>query len=202
MAKNSVRQIYDKLGANYDRWTRVMDSSGINKFRKQLLERASGRVLEVAVGTGKNLQFYPPGCDLTGVDLSPRMLEVANERATQQKLPFTPQIGNVEALTFPNESFDTVVCTLGLCTFPHPEQAVSEMRRVCKPSGQLLFLEHTRPQNPWVAFALDKLERFTIPRLGCHAGRNTLESVRLSGVMVTEEVRRLGGLLFTLQATP
>jgi len=101
-------------------------------------------VLELAVGTARNLAHYPPTVRVTGIELSPEMLAIAQRRAQELGRDADLRLGDAEALEFPDASFDTVVCTLALCTIPNPRQAVAEARRVLRPGGRLLLLEHVR----------------------------------------------------------
>src|SRR5204863_9364628 len=104
--------------------------------------RAVGEVLEVAVGTGRNLPFYPEGTRLTGVDWSPAMLGIARLRAAGLGREADLRQGDAQALDFPDESFDTVLCALGLCAIPDDRRAVTEMARVLRPGGRLLLVDH------------------------------------------------------------
>lgn len=110
--------------------------------RSRLCGRAEGRVLEVAVGTGQNLGYYPPGVELTGVDLSPGMLAEARARAAGLGLRAELAEGDAHDLAFGDGSFDTVVCTMALCEIPDQRRALAEMRRVLRPGGPLLLIDH------------------------------------------------------------
>jgi ubiquinone/menaquinone biosynthesis C-methylase UbiE len=105
---------------------------------------AKGDVLEIAVGTGRNLSRYPDGVRLTGIELSPEMLAIARERADELGSKADLRIGDAQALDFSDASFDTVVVTLALCTIPDDRKAAAEARRVLRPGGRLIFMEHVR----------------------------------------------------------
>src|ERR1039457_5639832 len=104
--------------------------------------RAVGDVLEVAIGTGRNLPYYPDGIRLTGVDLSAQMLGIARDRAAGLGRQADLRPGDAQVLDFPDGSFDTVLCTLGLCAIPDDHRAISEMARVLRPGGRLLVADH------------------------------------------------------------
>jgi ubiquinone/menaquinone biosynthesis C-methylase UbiE len=106
------------------------------------LQQASGKVLEVAVGTGKNLNYYPRGCRIIAVDLSREMLNIARNRAAKLAKQVSFLVADAEALPFPDNSFDTVVSSVSTCTFPNPVAALKEIARVCRPEGKVLLLEH------------------------------------------------------------
>src|SRR6266540_3031170 len=117
--------------------------------RRWVCSQARGDVLDVAVGTGRNLHYYPEDVHLTGIDVSRAMLEIAGQRAEQLGRAVDLCVGDAQALDFPDESFDTVVCTLALCTIPDDRRAVAEARRVLRPDGHLLLMEHVRsPVRP------------------------------------------------------
>jgi ubiquinone/menaquinone biosynthesis C-methylase UbiE len=139
-----VRRHYDQAAPGYDRQMEAAERFLGGDGRAWVGQRARGDVLEIAIGTGRNLPYYPPDVRLRGIDLSPEMLELARQRAASLGRAIDLRIGNAEALPFPGASFDTVVDTLGLCTIPDPRAALVEARRVLRPGGRLLLWEHVR----------------------------------------------------------
>jgi SAM-dependent methyltransferase len=141
-------------------------------------------VLEVAAGTGVNLGHYPAGIDIVFVDLSPSMLARARSRGA-------PKVVVMDAgqLAIRDGSFDTVVSTLGTCTFPDPVEALREMRRVCRPGGRILLLEHGRSSRPRVAAWQDRRAAKHAGYLGCWWNREPREAVRLAGLDVAPHRR-------------
>ena len=139
-----VQRIYDESARRYDRQIKIFERLLFRGGREWVCSQARGEVLEVAVGTGRNLPFYPKEVNLTGVELSPAMLEVARSRAQELGVEADLRIADAQALPFPDEAFDTVVMTLSLCTIPDDRKAVSEASRVLKSGGRLLLLEHVR----------------------------------------------------------
>jgi len=155
-----VRAIYERMAGGYDRmiatWERLLFTDG----RRWVCSQARGDVLEVGVGTGRNLDAYPAGVRLIGIDLSPAMLGLARAKARQLGVDVDLQLGDAQALSFASESFDTVVVTLALCAVPDDRQAIHEAARVLRPGGRLVWLEHVRsPVAPvhWVQQLLDPL---------------------------------------------
>jgi ubiquinone/menaquinone biosynthesis C-methylase UbiE len=179
-----LRRFYDEYAGDYDRWMRFYDSLMVGDGRRRVCSRASGRTLELAIGTGLNLPFYPDGVHLTGVDLSPAMLAVAGRRARQLGINAELLLGDAYALNFPNDRFDTVVATLFLSTVPDPRRATAEIRRVLKPGGRLLLLDHVR--SPIRAARL--VERLLDPPMrkfaGVHLLRNPLDYLGAVGLRV------------------
>jgi len=139
-----VRRIYDESAGRYDRQIGFFERLLFGGGREWVCSRARGEVLEVAVGTGRNLPFYPKEVRLTGVELSPAMLEVARARAQELGVEADLRVGDAQALPFPDDAFDTVVMMLSLCTIPDDRRAVAEASRVLKTDGHLLLLEHVR----------------------------------------------------------
>ncbi|GBG33460.1 2-methoxy-6-polyprenyl-1,4-benzoquinol methylase, mitochondrial [Hondaea fermentalgiana] len=137
---------FDSLAKEYD--DRISTSermAGILRLRKGLLGDVKGETLEVAAGTGRNLEYYPHGARVTLTDTSPKMLERAKEKAQDiEGLSLRVGVGGAEDIPFPDDTFDHVVDTFGLCSMPDPRAALLEMRRVCKPDGDIRLLEHGR----------------------------------------------------------
>ena len=133
MTVHQLQSAYDEIADQYEKkiWfdQRVL---GVARLRKNLLSKATGKILEVACGAGSNLPFFPTGSDITAVDLSPNMLQVARGNATKHGLNVNLAVMDAEHLEFPDGSFDTVVSTLSTCTFPDPVKALQEIKRVCR----------------------------------------------------------------------
>ncbi|MCI0157046.1 class I SAM-dependent methyltransferase [Leifsonia shinshuensis] len=163
--------------------------------------RAHGRVLEVAVGTGRSLPYYPRGTMLVGIDLSPEMLAIARARADGAGIPAELREGDAEALPFGNGEFDTVVCALALCSIPRPGRALSEMARVVRPGGSVVLVDHTRSDRALVYAGQWVIERFTIPLQGEHLTRRHRGEVEAAGLKVVEHERLRSGAVERIRAT-
>ena len=196
-----IREIYDRLAPRYDRREALVEWL-LRGYRRKLLRRARGRVLEVGIGTGRNLPYYPPGCQITGIDLSPEMLKRAEERAARLGRDVTLLPMDVEELSFPSGSFDTVVSSLTLCTVIDPIQALSEMARVTAPGGRLLLLEHGRSPYLWLSRLLDRIAPRQVEKYGCHPNRNVPALVQAADLVILKSERHLLGVLHLLWARP
>src|SRR5207237_7874009 len=128
----------------YDREMRVFEKLLFGGGREWVCSQAEGEVLEIGVGTGRNLPFYGEGVRLTGVELSPAMLEIARGRAREFGRDADLRVGDAQALDFPAERFDSVVCTLSLCTLPDDRAAVADVRRVLRRAARLLLFGPVR----------------------------------------------------------
>jgi ubiquinone/menaquinone biosynthesis C-methylase UbiE len=160
-----------------------------SRWRKEALSCLKGRVLDVGVGTGKNLEYYPKGCSVTGIDNSERMLEKAQKSAENMK-NVTLLLMDAEHLDFPDKSFDYVVTTFVLCSIPDPLMALKEMRRVLKPSGEMINLEYVRSSNHSIAWIEDLINPFIIFLMGFHENRRTTEIIGSAGFTI-EDVKNL-----------
>ena len=186
---------WDKQARRYDRQIEPWDRRLFGDSRPWVCSRAVGDVLEVAVGTGRNLPFYPEGVRLTGVDWSPAMLAVARERAAALERDVDLRQGDAQALDFPGDSFDTVVCALGLCAIPDDRRAVTEMARVLRPGGRLLLVDHIAASARTLRAAQWLYERISIPLAGEHFRRRPLRHVRDLGLLIEETERLKLGLI-------
>ena len=194
------RRYWDKHSASYDNQMRFFDRILFGDSRSWVCSQATGDTLEVAIGTGLNLPLYPPSIKLTGIDLSPAMLAIAKQRAHDLGRDVDLREGDAEALPFPGESFDTVVCTFSLCAIPGDARAVSEMTRVLRPGGLLLLADHIAAAA-WPARAIQRvLETFTVPLQGEHFLRRPLHRVQAQGLTVERRERFKLGLTERLAA--
>ena len=183
------RRVWDRAASGYDKQIAFFERTWFSGGREWLGERAHGRVLEVAIGTGRNLLYYPTDVTVVGVDLSPAMLSVARQRAARLGRDVDLREGDAQHLTFDDASFDTAVCALSLCTIPSPVAAVGEMRRVLRPGGRLLLLDHIGSTWPPVYAAQWLLERVTIPAAGEHFTRRQIPLVKAAGFQIVEADR-------------
>jgi len=181
------------FSACYEAGLRKTEEAGLREVRHELLAGARGRVMEVGAGTGLNLEHYPEGVEgLTLTEPDPHMTKRLREklaslgRSTEISVIGAP----AEKLPFPDDSFDTVVVTLVLCTVPDPAAALREISRVLKPDGQLLFLEHVRSNDPALAKWQDRLERpWRFLGDGCHCNRDTVAAIDGAGFQLGEVER-------------
>ena len=191
---------WDRKSATYDREIGVLDRRIFGDSRHWACCQATGEVLEVAVGTGLNLPHYPADAVVTGLDLSGRMLDLARSRARDLGREVTLQQGTAHALPFADASFDTVVCTLGLCAIPDHETAVDEMIRVLRPGGRLVLLDHVAGSSRLTRAVQWLLERITVPMAGEHFLRRPLHLVEARGLVVEQRERFKLGVVERLVA--
>ncbi|MFI5897877.1 class I SAM-dependent methyltransferase [Actinoplanes sp. NPDC051513] len=195
-----ARRVWDKAAPDYDRQIAFMERIWFAGAREWLGGRARGRVLEVAVGTGRNLPYYRPDVELAGIELSPAMLAIARRRAAGNGRAADLREGDAEHLPYPDACFDTVVCALSLCTIPSPAAAIAEMRRVLVPGGRLLLVDHVRSTWPPLRAAQWLAERITIRTAGEHFTRRQLPLVEAAGFTLVETERLKAGTIERLHA--
>jgi ubiquinone/menaquinone biosynthesis C-methylase UbiE len=178
------------IAALYDRMGAASEREGLAARRQQLLADARGRVLEVGAGTGLNVEHYPEGIEeLVLVEPEPAMVRKLEQRLQELGRPARIVAAEAGALPFPDGSFDTVVCTLVLCSVDDTSRALDELRRVLQPDGSFIFMEHVRSQDPGTARLQDRINplwRFI--NNGCNCNRATLSLIE--GAFSVDEVER------------
>ena len=154
-----TRTRYQRLSPFYD-LMEGMAEFRYDPWRKKLWSLVSGsKVLEVGVGTGKNMPHYPKGIQITAIDLTPGMLDVARRHAEKLRPNVDLRLGDAQSLDFPNSSFDTAVATFFFCSVPDPLLGLRELARVVKPDGKILLLEHIRSENEVIGKVMDALNQ-------------------------------------------
>lgn len=195
-----ARRIWDRTAPKYDKrvsfWERHLFEDG----RQWVCSQARGDVLEIAVGTGRNLPFYPPGARVTGIELSQGMLDIAVARAEELDAKADLRLGDAQALDSPDEGFDTVVCTLSLCSIPDDRRAVAEIKRVLRPGGRVLLLEHVRTPSPLVRAFQWLFNLVTVPLEGDHQLREPLSHLRAEGFEIEKLERLKWGIVARIAA--
>ncbi len=184
----TVQHRYDRQAARYDFTEAPMELLVMGRGRRRLWEQipAGSNVLEVGVGTGKNLRWHPPDVSVTAVDFSPKMLERATRRARETGVPAELALMDAQGLAFAADSFDVAVATCVFCSVPDPALGLREVRRVLKPSGRLLLLEHVRSGLPVVGRTMDLLNPVTVRMGGVNINRDTLANVQRAGFRLGE----------------
>ena len=194
------RRYWDKASVSYDRQMQFCDRVLLGDSRPWVCAQATGRTLEVAIGTGLNLPLYPPGVELTGIDFSPAMLGVAQTRARQLGRIVDLQVADAQALPYTDASFDTAVCTFALCAIPDERRAVGEMIRVLRPGGLLLLADHIAAAT-WPVRGLQRiLNLSTVPLQGEHMLRRPLRQVQAAGLQIERRERFKAGMVERLAA--
>lgn len=195
-----VREIYNASAADYDKSMAFNEKLIFGDGRAWACSQASGQVLEIAVGTGRNLPFYPAEVQLTGIEISPAMLKIAQQRAQELGRRVELLQGDAQALPFADQHFDSVVCTLSLCSIPDERAAVGEIWRVLRPGGRFIALEHVRSPNPIVRGIERLLDPLAVRLQGDHLLREPAETAQAAGFQIEHLERRKLGIVERLVA--
>ena len=190
-----VRRIMDRDAPRYDRQMNFFDRALFTGGREWACAGAEGDVLEIAIGSGRNLPVYPKGTSLTGVEFSAEMLKLATRRAAELGTDVDLRLGDAQGLEFADERFDTVVCTLALCTIPDPGSAVSEAYRVLRPGGTFRALEHVRSPAPLVRGIQRVLDPLSVRFAADHLVREPLDYLHAAGFEIEHLERSKWGIV-------
>jgi ubiquinone/menaquinone biosynthesis C-methylase UbiE len=187
-AKTQAR--YDRIAPFYDLMEWLMERWA-RKWRRLLWAKVKGkRVLEVGVGTGKNMPYYPAGAQITAIDLSAKMLRLARRRAERENIGVDLHQMDAQAMNFPDRSFDSAVASFVFCSVPDPELGLSELGRVTKSQGDILLLEHMRPENPCLGRLFDLFNPLAVHLFGLNINRRTIVNIERVGL----EIQRVQNL--------
>ena len=203
--KNSdlTRKRYNRIARFYDLFENPIECLGFSKWRAILFKRLHGkRILEVGIGTGKNLSYYPRDIHVTGIDISSRMLERARRKNANLNINADLLEMDVQRLEFVDQSFDTVLATFVFCSVPDPIQGLRELHRVCKTDGRLLLLEHMLPQNPILGSIFEMLNPMVVRMMGANINRRTMDNIRLEGWKVILDCNLLSDIVRLIEAKP
>lgn len=203
---DNIRAVYERFARTYDRSQWATEFFLMRRFRRRLISRvkchAQCKVLEVGIGTGANLPYYPGNSVITGVDLSRPMLERALARAHRLGRQLTVEAMDAEKLPFEDGAFDTVVSTLTLCTTPDPLRLLGEMTRVCRPDGRILLLEHGLSTQRSINWVMHRVAPGHLRKYACHLTRDMIALSKQAGLKVLSVNRHVFGIFVLIEAAP
>lgn len=193
-----IKHRYNRISSVFN----AMDKLTPKKLRKEFIQLAQGEVLEIGIGTGVNLEFYPEDVSVTGIDFSPKMLEKARKKADKLTQNINILEMDVERLDFADDSFDTVVATCVFCSVPNPIQGLKEVRRVTKPSGKIILLEHMRSGNEFIGKIMDMLNPIGLHIVGANINRMTMDNIKKAGLELIHQELIMTSIVKKLILTP
>jgi len=198
-----TRKRYDRAAGFFDFMEGPMEARRFSRWRARLRQRLTGTpALEVGVGTGKNMPYYPPGVKITAIDLSPRMLDRARRRAALLGLEVDLLEMDVQDLQFADQTFHTVFATFVFCSVPNPVQGLRELRRVCRPDGRLVLLEHMRPGKAWLGSVFDVFNPLAVRVTGANINRRTMANISRAGWTIEVEENLFSDIVRWIEARP
>lgn len=203
ISKDEWLTIHDNIALQYKADEKIREGFfGIAKLRRELFSQATGDVLDVACGYGSNFSYVPMDSHIVGTDFSGVMLNLARDKARHLGRQVDLYEGEAESLDFPDRSFDTVISALATCSFVNPIAALREMKRVCKPNGKILLLEHGRSSWGWIGNYQDRSVKSMVEYGGCRWNQEPQELVKAAGLNIISTRRSLVGVFHLIQAVP
>lgn len=186
-ATERARRAYDRASRWYDIQEWLPERLAFRKWRRQLWDMVpDGHVLEVGVGTGKNLPYYRGGHTVTAIDLSPKMLERATKNAERRAVDVGLLLMDAQALEFEDSTFDSAVSTFVFCSVPDPVQGLREVARVLRPGGRAYLLEHVLSGKQPMRWVMQRLNGLVSTIGGANINRDTVANVEASGLRIVE----------------
>lgn len=199
-ATEAVKRRYNRIAPVFDLMEVIVERSSFAGWRKLLWSKVEcSRILEVGVGTGKSFPYYPADAEITAIDLSDKMLARARDKAQRQKVPVRLQQMDVQHLEFADNTFDSVTASFVFCSVPDPLLGLAEVKRVCKPGGKVVLLEHVLSDKPFSARLMNLINPVVARMGGENINRRTVENVARSGLIV-ENVTRLTSIFRLIEA--
>lgn len=190
-----IRKRYDRVAAAYNFFEQPMEKMMFKKWRGLIAQDLKGKVLEVGVGTGKNIPYYPDDVDMTAIDFSEKMLAKAREQANRlnKKIQFIQM--DAQCMDFPDNTFDRVIATFVFCSVPDPVKGLHEIRRVCKPDGKIILIEHVRSEKRVLGLVMDLFNPIPLHIYGANINRRTGENIRKAGFIHVTITNLMGDIV-------
>jgi len=200
-ATSLTQKRYDRQAALFDAMEAPVEALAFKRLRKRLWSEVHGaRILEVGVGTGKNLPYHPEGSRSVAVDLSPRMLRRAARKAGRLGRDVDLVLADAQRLPFREGAFDAAAATFVFCSVPDPVMGLGEVRRVLRDEGQVHLLEHVRAGNRVVGRLMDLINPVAVRLMGANINRDTVDNVERSGFALKVVETRGFGILRLIRA--
>ena len=199
-AAKTTQRRYDRQALGYDLKDAPMELFARALRRRLWAKIGGGRVLEVGVGTGRNLPYHPPKGEVTAIDISPKLLAKAARKARKRGQSLELGLMDAQGLAFADGSFDSAAATFVFCSVPDPLVGLAEVRRVLKPGGRFLLLEHVRLKNRVLGWLMDRLNPLWVRLSGANINRDTVGNVAKAGFERVSVDSHMGGLVKLIEA--
>jgi len=199
-ATSLTQKRYDRQAGLFDFWEAPLEALAFKRLRKRLWSEVHGaRILEVGVGTGKNLPYHPEGSRSVAVDLSPRMLSHAARKAGRLGRDVDLVLADAQRLPFRDGAFHAAAATFVFCSVPDPVLGLREVRRVVRQEGSVHLMEHVRSRNPIVGRLMDWMNPLWVRVCGANINRDTVANVERAGFVLKGVESRMFGILKLIQ---
>lgn len=190
MDTEQIRRRYDEWAGNWRLVNGITDTLLLfNRLRKKHMSTATGSVLDVACGTGENFPYLTKASSIAALDLSSEMVREADRRTRQMGIEVDLLVGDAQELPFSNDAFDNVVSAFSTCTFPDYVAAFRDMKRVLRPGGRILLLEHGRSGVDWIARRQDRNIERVHAKGGCRNNRDVGAELAEAGLVPHSHVK-------------
>ena len=181
-----IKKRYDRIAPYFDKIEGMMEKMMLGELRASIWQKVSGKkILEAGVGTGKNFPYYSEA-SISAIDFSPMMIQQAQKKHQHLGIDVELFIMDVQQLDFPDDHFDSIIATFLFCSVPEPKQGLLELKRVCKPGGEVLLLEHVLSSNKFAASIMHLLNPIVVRLFGANINRETVKTVRACGFSSVE----------------
>ena len=181
-----IKKRYDRIAPYFDKIEGMMEKMMLGELRASIWQKVSGKkILEAGVGTGKNFPYYSEA-SISAIDFSPMMIQQAQKKHQHLGVDVELSIMDVQQLDFPDDHFDSIIATFLFCSVPEPKQGLLELKRVCKPGGEVLLLEHVLSSNKFAASIMQLLNPIVVRLFGANINRETVKTVRACGFSSVE----------------
>ncbi|ABR49416.1 Methyltransferase type 11 [Alkaliphilus metalliredigens QYMF] len=190
-----IRKKYDRVSKVYDILEQPMEVMSLKKSRVEVTKDLKGKVLEVGVGTGKNIPYYPNDISIIAIDFSDKMLAKAREKAKKLNKKVELIQMDVQNMNFADNTFDMVFTTCVFCSVPDPIEGLKEIRRVCKPDGKIIMIEHVRSEQKVLGLLMDIFNPLIVNLYGANINRNTVENVEKAGFNSVQATNLTGDIV-------
>ncbi|MGD9678833.1 MAG: class I SAM-dependent methyltransferase [Vulcanibacillus sp.] len=190
-----IRRRYDRASNFYDFFEQPMEIMTLKKWRYEVMKELYGNVLEIGVGTGKNIQYYPDNISVTAIDFSENMLAKAREKAEKYNKKVNLLHMDAQCMEFHDNYFDCVFTTCVFCSVPDPVKGLKEIKRVCKSNGKIVMIEHERSENKVIGLLMDIFNPITLNLYGANINRKTVDNIKKAGFTKIEVTNLKGDIL-------
>ncbi|MGE4283528.1 MAG: class I SAM-dependent methyltransferase [Clostridia bacterium] len=176
-----IKKRYDRVSGIYDFMEKLMDDAKMRRWRKEIIEQLCGKILEVGVGTGKNIEYYPENTNIVAIDFSSKMLDKAREKVDKLGKKVDLIQMDAQSMEFEDNTFDAVFTSCVFCSVPDPVRGLREIRRVCKNNGKIIMLEHVRSEKEIIGLLMDIFNPLVVSTYGANINRRTVDNILKAG---------------------